>query len=335
MAHDSIPMARSAVLDGFEATALGLGLDADALLRQARIAPASLRESELPVPTASIVTLLEMASAAAANPSFGLLMAQARGFSVLGPVALIMREQPNLRSALISLTRLGWAQAEALESALEDDGETAILTLTLAPDLPRPATQTIELAMAAIVRLLRHFLGADWSPQMLTFSHRRPAETAPYARLLGVTPVFRMERNSIVMLTADLNKRIADADPNFGRQLERLFESEGRRRSAARSQQVSAAIRRMLPTGRCNATGIADQFGVDRRTLHRWLADEAVTFSQLLDQARTALCAQYRSEGSHSLTEIAGFLGFSSLSAYSRWRRLRKRVAPTGPQATA
>jgi AraC-like DNA-binding protein len=326
MMRDSIPMARSAVLDGFVATARDCGLDIDALLRQARITPASLREPDLPVPTASVVTLLEDASVAAEDPSFGLLMAQARRFSVLGPVALIMREQPDLRSALISLTRLGWAQAEALESALEDDGETAILTLTLTPELPRPATQTIELAVAAIVRMLRHFLGPDWSPQMLTFSHRRPADTRPYARFLGVTPVFRMERNAIVMLSTDLNLPIADADPVFGRQLERLVESVSRERGTARSKQVAEAIRRMLPTGRCSAPAVADLFGIDRRTLHRWLAVEGESFSQLLDQTRTALSSQYRREGSHSLTEIAGLLGFSSLSAYSRWRRMRQHA---------
>lgn len=324
MVRDSIPMARSAVLDGFEVTAHRYGLDIDALLRQSRITPASLRDSELPVPTASIVTLLEDASFAAGNPSFGLQMAQARRFSVLGPVALIMREQPDLRSAVTSLTRLGWAQAEALDAALEDDGETAVLTVTLAPDLPRPANQTIELAVAAIVRMLRHFLGADWSPQMLTFSHRRPADTQSYARFLGVTPVFRMERNAIVMLSADLDRPIANADPAFGRQLERLVESVSRERGARRSKQVTEAIQRMLPTGRCSAAAIADLFGIDRRTLHRWLAEEGESFSRLLDQARTALCAQHRSEGSHNLTEIAGLLGFSSLSSYSRWRRMKR-----------
>lgn len=329
MARNSIPMARSAVLDGFEVTARACGLDVDSLLRRAHVPPASLRDSELPAPTASIVTLLEDASLASGNPSFGLLMAQARRFSVLGPVALIMREQPDLRSAVISLTRLGWAQVEALETALEDDGETAILTVTLAPEMPRPATQTIELAVAALVRMLRHFLGADWSPQMLTFSHRRPADTRPYARFLGVAPVFRMERNAIVMLSADLNRPIADADPAFGRQLERLVESVRRDRSMARSKQVAEVIGRMLPTGQCSAPAVADLFGIDRRTLHRWLAEESESFSQLLDQTRTALCAQYRREGSHSLTEIAGLLGFSSLSAYSRWRRLRRISAVT------
>jgi AraC-like DNA-binding protein len=321
--HDSIPMARSAVLDGFEGTAQACGLDPYALLRKARIQLASLRDSEISVPTASIVSLLEEASHAAGNPSFGLLMAQARGFSVLGPVALIMREQPDLRSALLSLTRLGWAQAEALESALEDDGETAILSLTLSPDMPRPATQTIELSVAAIVRMLRHFLGSDWSPQMLTFGHRRPADTRHYAQFLGVTPVFRMERNSIVILTTDLDRPIVDANPAFGRHLERLVASVNRDRGSARGRQVAEAIRRMLPTGKCSATAVAEQFGVDRRTLHRWLAAEGESFIHVLDRSRAALCTQYRHEGTHSLTEIAGLLGFSSLSAYSRWRRMK------------
>lgn len=319
-------MARSAVLDGFEVTARASGLDPIVLLRKARIPSASLGEPELLVPTARIITLLEDASRAAGNPSFGLLMAQARGVSVLGPVALVMREQPDLRSALISLTRLGWTQAEALYAALEDDGETAVLTLNLTPDMPRPATQTIELSVAAIVRLLRYFLGAHWCPQMLTFSHRRPVETSHYGRYLGVTPVFRMERNAIVMLSADLDLPIAHADPAFGRQLERLVEAITRERRTVRGRQVEDAIQRMLPTGRCSAPAVADLFGIDRRTLHRWLAEEGQSFSRLLDETRTALCAQYRSEDTHNLTEIAGLLGFSSLSSYSRWRRVRKSL---------
>ena len=261
-------MARSAVLDGFEVTAQACGLDVHALLHQARISQASLQDADLPVPTASVVSLLEDASVTAGNPSFGILMAQARSFSVLGPVALVMREQPDMRGALISLTRLGWAQAEALEAALEDDGETAILTLTLAPDMPRPATQTVELAVAAIVRLLRHFLGPDWSPQMLTFSHRRPVDTGPYARFLGVTPVFRMERNSIVILTADLNRPIADADPAFGRQLERLVNSLSRQRSVARGRAGAGGPRQVAHQG------VHAQAGQARGAAHR-AVDEA------------------------------------------------------------
>lgn len=330
MTQNSILMARSAVLDGFADTARHLGLNADQLLREARISPVSLRDSDLQVPTARIVNLLEAASLAAGNPSFGLLMAQARRFSVLGPVALVMREQPDLRAALNSLVRLGWAQADGLESDLEDDGETTILTVRLAAELPRPATQAVELTIAAIVRLLRHFLGPVWSPQMLTFSHRRPADTGPYAGLLGVTPVFRMERNSIVMLSADLASPIAGADPAFGRQLERLVGGANQPRGGLRREQVGMAIRQLLPTGTCSATTVADLFGVDRRTLHRWLREEATSYARLLDDNRQILCAQYRREDSRSLTEIAALLGFSSLSAYSRWRRGGKTVPDAG-----
>ena len=76
--RDSIPMARGAVLDGFQATARSCGLDPDVLLRKARISPDLLLDADQKVPTASIVNLLESASLASGNPSFGLLMAQAR-----------------------------------------------------------------------------------------------------------------------------------------------------------------------------------------------------------------------------------------------------------------
>jgi AraC-like DNA-binding protein len=324
MAQDLIFMARAAVLEGFEATANSLNLDADALLREAGLSPDMVQDAERQIPTARIIRLLEAADAAAGHRAFGLLMAHSRPFSVLGPVALVMREQADLRGALKSLSRLGWAQVEGINLALEDDGETAMATLTIAAELPRPATQAVELAMAAIIRLQRHFLGEDWMPQMVTFSHRRPPEAGPYARLLGITPVFRMDRNSIVMLTADLDRPIVNADPALGRQLERLVEGNAQPREMLRRDQVASAIRQTLPSGRCSATAVAGLFGVDRRTLHRWLGAEATSYARLLDENRLRLCAQYLAENSRSQTEISELLGFSSLSAYSRWRRSRR-----------
>ncbi|MNL21685.1 HTH-type transcriptional regulator VirS [compost metagenome] len=75
----------------------------------------------------------------------------------------------------------------------------------------------------------------------------------------------------------------------------------------------------LLPTGRCSVEQVAAHLGRDRRTLHRQLTREGETFSSLLDQVRTELATRYLANPHHPLSEIAGVLGFSELSAFSRW----------------
>jgi AraC-like DNA-binding protein len=57
----------------------------------------------------------------------------------------------------------------------------------------------------------------------------------------------------------------------------------------------------------------------DRRTIHRRLAREGETFSDMLDAVRRELADRYIKEGKRSLTEVSELLGFSALSGFSRW----------------
>jgi AraC-like DNA-binding protein len=75
----------------------------------------------------------------------------------------------------------------------------------------------------------------------------------------------------------------------------------------------------LLPTGRCSVEQVATHLGRDRRTLHRQLTREGETFSSLLDKVRGELATRYLANPHHPLSEIAGVLGFSELSAFSRW----------------
>jgi AraC-like DNA-binding protein len=78
-----------------------------------------------------------------------------------------------------------------------------------------------------------------------------------------------------------------------------------------------------LPTGLCSADRVAKHLGVDRRTLHRHLAREGETFTSLLEAARGELLTRYIGNRDRPLVSVAELLGFSALSAFSRWFRSR------------
>jgi AraC-like DNA-binding protein len=86
---------------------------------------------------------------------------------------------------------------------------------------------------------------------------------------------------------------------------------------------VRDCINVMLPTGLCSAEHLAKHLGVDRRTVYRHLAEERETFSSLVDSVRVELVTRYISNRDRPLSSVAELLGFSALSAFSRWFRKR------------
>lgn len=89
--------------------------------------------------------------------------------------------------------------------------------------------------------------------------------------------------------------------------------------------QVREVLQKLLPTGNCSVEAVAEHFSVDRRSLLRRLRSEGATYSDLLKQVRNELLERYIENTDLSLTEIAGLLGFSSISALSRWKGRQPR----------
>jgi AraC-like DNA-binding protein len=77
----------------------------------------------------------------------------------------------------------------------------------------------------------------------------------------------------------------------------------------------------LLPDGVCTVERVAQHLGMDRRTLHRRLAAEGLTFSGILDDTRRNMAVSLLSGSDRPLQSVADLLGFSSLSAFAHWFR--------------
>jgi AraC-like DNA-binding protein len=64
---------------------------------------------------------------------------------------------------------------------------------------------------------------------------------------------------------------------------------------------------------------VAQQLGVDRKTLYRHLTRHEQTYSGIVDAVRVEQVARYLASRERQLSQVALLLGFSSLSAFSRW----------------
>mgnify|MGYP003476914217 FL=1 len=74
---------------------------------------------------------------------------------------------------------------------------------------------------------------------------------------------------------------------------------------------------------------VASHLGRDRRTLHRQLQREGESFSSLLDKVRGELALRHLENAQRPLGDIAELLGFSALSAFSRWFSQRFACSPS------
>ena len=323
-------MIRSASLTGYEDIARAAGLDPRAMLRKFRIPLRCLWDPEVRVPVDSVRRLLEESATRSGVENLGLLMAETRKLSDMGPLGLLIREQPTLRLALEACAQYANRLNEALFLNIEEAGNVVVVREELLFEGLGPARQSTELAIGVIFRVLRHFLGDAWRPRRVCFAHQQPRDRAVHHRLFGVRVEFGRDYNGIVCSRTDMAGANAQADQGIARLAKRLLDSDAEVESPNVSAHVRHAIVRTLSTGTCSIETVAQQMGVDRRTVHRRLLKEGETFSRLINSVKIELATRYLEDPRRRLAGIAEMLGFSTLSGFSRWHR-----AQFGTSATA
>lgn len=322
------PLVRTAALNGYIELSRSLGIDPQPLMRRVGLDAAALAVPDRWISGAAAVELLELSAEAAGREDFGLRMSELRRLATLGPISLLAREEPDVRSAVELLLRHEHMYNEILHTRLTEEGGLATIKAELDPGEPAAHRQGTELAVAAFTRVLRGFLGPRWQPLSVCLTHAAPADVATHRRVLGPVVEFGREFDGIVLYSADLAAPNALADPLLRTYARQYFEAVAAPRGSTIADRVRELIEVLLPTGRCSIEQVARSLGVDRRTVHRQLARDGETFTDLLNTTRAQLAARFVANPNRSLTEISELLGFSAPSAFSRWFREQFGCAP-------
>ncbi|MCX4095187.1 AraC family transcriptional regulator [Nocardia sp. alder85J] len=323
------PLARYAALSNYVELGHSLGLDPARLVREAGLDPAGLSLQDRWVPAAAITELLERSAAESGHEDFGLRLAELRRFSSLGPLSLIIREEPDLRSGLGMMARHEHAYNEALRIRIVERNGIATVRLALDTGHPGGIRQSIEFAVGVLHGIVRAFLGPTWRPVETAFTHTAPQDRATHHRLFGPTVKFGRDYNGIALYTTDLDRPNTGSDPQLRSYTQRLLTELGAHRDATTADRVRELVELLLPTGRCSIEQVARSLGVDRRTVHRRLAAEGETFTSILDATRAELARHVVANRHHTLTEVADMLGFSTPGNFTRWFRNHYGCSPT------
>jgi AraC-like DNA-binding protein len=316
------PTIRSASLVDYVEVARSVGLDPYKMLARVRLPRSCLRNPDLRISADAVAELLEASASAARVEDFALRLAQRRGLSNLGPLALIVREQPTVRKAIEVLIQYIGLHSDALCPSLDQKERVVTISRMLSGKRVR-TDQALELAVAMFYRIIKTFLGDAWRPEEVCFMHDAPTHPEVHQHFFGTRVRFNWNYDGIGCRAADLEKSIPTADPVMARYLKDYFDSILPSTRAEVSETVRELMWVMLKSGSCSAERVAKHLGVDRRTVNRRLAREGQSYSSILDAVRRDMVTSSVEHGQRPLNEIAGMLGFSGLSAFSRWFRNR------------
>lgn len=312
-------LVRSAALTDYVRVARSVGIDPYRHLRDAGIDRSALLAPDTMIPAEAVGRLLEASADVAGIEDLGLRMAETRQLSNLGPLGFVMQEQPTLRRALDSVSHYLRLQNEALHMRIEEAEDVVILREDLLGGHAGARRQAMQLVLGVLHRTLGTLLGAAWRPRAICFTHAAPASLAMYARVFGAPVLFRQDFDGLVCQAADLEIAIPAYDPVMAQQVRRYLDAMLAQSSATMPDKVRKLVITLLPSGTCSVDRVAQHLGVGRRTVYSRLAQHGESYQAIVDGVREDLVKRHIDRDDRPLSEVATLLGFSSLSAFSRW----------------
>jgi len=311
-------MIRSAALYGFADLVRSSGGNVAQLLEEAGIPAEACDQLDLKIPVAAYYRLFNLASARIENVTIGIRLAQVRRLSLLGPLGLYAREQLTVRRFLGILLRYIWVHNEAVCALLSETSHAVTISIVLLRDRVSPTRDNVEVALGALCQYLRSVIAPHWQPAAVTFQHPAPADLSVHRRVFGKNPSFDHKMNSLVVSPQDLDRVIGAADAIMESYIADYFEGLIGERERRFGEDVRKLILQLLPTRLQTAERVAAILGITRRTLHRRLAEEGCTFSDLVNEARRDVVHELVAAG-RPFRAVAELSGFATPSAFSQW----------------
>jgi AraC-like DNA-binding protein len=314
-----VPLIRSACLTHYAAVARSVGLDPELMLKKAKLPLTAIERPDMRIAVTAVRRLFEMSATESGCATFGLKVAGRGDLSDLGPVALVIREQPTIGAALQVLSRFLHIHHEGMVLIIERHEDTVILRTVLRGRAQRQATEAVVATLYLVTRALS---GPSWRPLEVHLMHSASPDRSAHGQFFGCDVRFDADFDGIVCKASDMDRVIPWADPKLARYVQdRVDELYGRPESF--DAKVGALVHELLSSGDCRIERVAEHLACDRRTVHRRLAECGTTFSEIVDTERAELAARLVEDRTTPLAGMAELLGFSAQSAMARWFRHR------------
>jgi AraC-like DNA-binding protein len=262
-------------------------------------------------------------------PEFGLLVGRRVGLSSLGLIGYLVRNSPDVESALRSLVHHFHLHAEGSLALLEVGDDFAFLGYGIYQDRVEAARLVVEAAVAIIVNDMRQLCGSEWFPSEVVFAHSEPADLKPYKRFFKAPLRFNAEQSGVYFSSKWLKYPVIGADPELHRLLEKQVKALEQQYRNDFPEQVRRVVSVALLANQATSDHIAALFSIHSRTLHRRLKSRGTSFREIVDECRFNLAQQLLQDADMDHAQIADMLGYSGARAFSRAFRRWSGITPS------
>jgi AraC-like DNA-binding protein len=295
-----------------------LGVPPDAVLRQAGLPEALLREERILMATEQLFAFWSAVAAISRDPTIGLALGSEDRIERYDPIAIAALSASSFRDAIERAARYKQLTCPE-EIRLTVRGREAAITFHWlhAEELTPPVLT--DLCFAWMLTLGRRGTGQPIAPKRVEFS-RTATHRDRYETHFRCPVRFRAPDNVLIFAASDLDRAFLTRNADLLAMLAPQLEADLRQQQVPQTapDEVKAVVKRLLAGRRPDLHEVARALGSSGRTLQRRLAECGVTFQELLEQARRDLARHYLLHSSLDLSETAYLLGYEDASSFFR-----------------
>lgn len=299
------------------------GFSIEPIFRESGIQTDLIHVETATVPQHLLVQVMEACIARSRDRHFPFVLGETYAFDYLPDLETFVTTSPTLREAARVLAWVRELVNPMIALRIEERGDHAALVLNLeAGDemSPKYKPYFAEATFASVVKFGRGLLRGQGDFSRLRFRHRAPRYAAEYRRYFQMPIAFGQAHNALELERRLLDVRLDGGYPALHQQAEVRVEQRLARRPrapglAAAIEEAYARKPALLMHG---IEGMADELGVNVRTLQRRLADEGQRFAELQARMQYRLAIRYLEDPRADIETVSERLGFSDRRSFTR-----------------
>lgn len=320
LGHISVP-----ALQQYLRSAEACGLARDKLLGEAGITAEQLLDNNGRLPGEVLQRLLAYVLPRCGNPLFGLLTShyiQPGSYSVMGYIAMTSN---TLAEAVTRMPQYEKLVGDMGTSTVEHEPGAIVVRWHCRFTEALARRHIIENVLASWTAYARWMADAqELSPLCVRFEHDPPADRTllkRYQQIFRCPIYFNQPMSALLVSPQIFDYPLRQPDVNLRETLEQHAQASlaALKEKYSLADQVRSLLRAMLADSSPRKEFVAEQMGMNVRTLHRKLADENTSYQQILDDLRAELARKYLQHSSLSVEEIARKLGFTESRSFIRY----------------
>ena len=275
------------------------------------------------LPLHILMALIERSAREVGDSLFGLRLGAAMRPEDFGPVVKYMIAAPDLRSLLRRSMRAVAYQQSGTEFSLETWEEVARWGYRVVARISGGRRHHADHVIMPMLMGLRRYLGKTWAPIRIEVEYERPQRWRELEQHFGAPVIFGAAGNAILFRSNLLGRPALSPVPLRDVITFRDLRQAVRERPPLTTAEAARELIKLrLLDSVVDVDGVANLLGVGTRTLQRQLAEENITYRELVEQTRMERALDLISEffPEHHLHRAFSWL--------RRYRKFHPRVSP-------